>query len=216
MNSHRWINFLKQILFALILSLVAGRSSLASVADMLATEAHAPCGELHQIGPTNYITNLSSFSLTAKFESHAAAILHGFRTVNAGAVKYLASDINGAKVWRGNNDDGNYRDKKTYFIPVRAGDTVEIAYCASETNGQMPMLGSVSLITDPAFAEVGHILFSNWVSRDTDQGEVSFDQGEVSFDVRRSRDTGGGVIKLNSTPDQNLHQNGSLTIYDKR
>ena len=225
----RYIHSLKKIAIKLILTLFAAWSSLATGGDILTTDKHAPCGELHLVGAISYITNKSPSSLMVRFASHAPEI--NFAKVNAGAVKYLASDLNGATVWRDNNDDGNYRDTKTYFIPVKAGETVEIAYCASETHKLSPMSGFVSFALDPNEAQPSapanvvnpmsgrvsfasppnearnsvpgdHVNFRNWSNQGGSIGEMKF----------YPKDTYSSVF-YNKTPDPRQHQNGSLTIF---
>ena len=104
---------------------------LASLAPDAAAENATPvnqaCGVLTNMGDHTYIYNNSRYDWNVVFITTLIGGDFG-RSLNAGAVKYLSGE--GQWVDTG---IGDYRSAKTYTVPVTAGQTVAIAYCADHS-----------------------------------------------------------------------------------
>ena len=192
----------------LALSLSAGFLKSASANDIPASDAAAPCGELHLVGKKSYIHNESNFSFNVQFRTEATTYGLFKRSLNAGAVKYLETDANGNGVWR-DTGTGHYRSAKTYTVPVRSKSVVTIAYCASRVPNISYILGDVSFTADSDEPQHpipdGYVSFSGWsdwkdVRNWSPNQEVWFDSPVVT-----------PYVSYNRAPDTS-RQNGSLTI----
>ena len=197
------MNFRSKILLALSLPFFAGLACNASAVDIPDGDPNAPCGDLKQVGEKRVIYNNANFFFNVRFETKAAKLGAGLRSVNAGAVKYLDFDAQNQGIWRdtGSGEDGV---TKTYTIPVPNNDMVQIAYCADTSKGRPSITGSVYF--EAAESDGVHHV---------PQGAVAFTSSPrapywVGFNVPSITP----FITYNKQPSGNV-ENGSFTICPK-
>jgi len=110
---------------------LAALPALVSLAPQAAAENATPvgsaCGVLTNMGEHTYIYNNSSYDWNVVFITTVFGGDLG-RSINAGAVKYQTDE----GLWI-DTGIGDYRSAKSYTIPVGAGHTVPIAYCADHS-----------------------------------------------------------------------------------
>ena len=203
-------NSLKKILAALALPFFAGVSAHANAGDIPQEDPSAPCGTLHQVGSDKFIYNHSNFFFNVRFETNSLIPPHSnrHRSVNAGAIKYLALDTHGQGIWH-DTGLGNYHSTKSYVIPVANNEMVRIAYCADTS-------------LDSAFIE-GTVFFDKIES----DGEHNGPQGNVRFSGHAGNGSANNniiafesdgsttpFIYYNAQPSGNV-SSGSLTICPK-
>lgn len=107
------------------------------------TPPEAPCGKLTQLGAQTAIYNKSRFDWDVVFTTYEYFMI-AYHKANAGVVKYLS---NGKWVDRG---VGDYNHSKSYRIPVAAGKTVPIAYCADKSINKSIIQGKVEFVPTTA------------------------------------------------------------------
>jgi len=140
MMKNRIFVSVKQLLTLAALPLLTLLSPQTSAGNI--PEAQGPCGILTSMGDHTKIYNNSRYAWNVVFKTTINPPEYGddHMNVNAAAVKYLSDGI-----WI-DNGTGDYRREKTYTVPVSAGETVKIAYCADSSMGNHIVIGKVSII----------------------------------------------------------------------
>ncbi len=126
---NRMFSSTKKFLPVLVLPVLVSLAPHAAAENVtpLVTPLNDACGILTKMGDHTYIYNNSRYDWNVVFITTVIGGDIG-RSLNAGAVKYLSGD--GQWVDTG---IGDYRSAKTYTVPVGAGETVPIVYCADHS-----------------------------------------------------------------------------------
>ncbi len=143
----RIFGFAGKLLAIGALPLLAGFSPQASAGNF--PEADGPCNSLTKLGASDtysYIYNNSLYKWDMLFVT-TRNTEGGF--INAGAVKYLDNG------WWQDTGNGDYRTFKIYTVPVLAGQTVKIAYCADRSGADAYIEGRVSFNLVDTYKEHG-------------------------------------------------------------
>lgn len=180
----------KRFLPVLVLPVLALLAPHAK-ADNIAQDKD-PCGVLTTMGQHTSIYNNSQYDWNVVFITSVIGDDLG-KTYNAGAVKYLSGDG-----WWVDTGIGDYRRAKTYTVPVGAGKTVAIAYCADRSGSSYRIDGKVFFSAANAALTHG-----------TPVGNVSFNAHNSTPYFSNNGTT--PFVNYNRNLDT-VFENGSLTI----
>lgn len=155
-------------------------------------EADGPCGTLTKLGAKevfSYLYNNSVYKWNVQF---VTTRYRDIIRINAGAVKYLDNG------WWQDTGNGNYHTSKTYTVPVPAGQTVKVAYCADSSDTDSYLRGIVTFTLDDSYTDHGY-----------PDGNVPF-EGINRIPTFKNRGTTAHVA-YNKKPGNNW-EDGSITI----